>query len=100
MPRLPPESPKFPRSRVKQRVEDEANQFAGAFLMPKALALKYNKPARLANICKVSELAATIRLSRLLFHTEELTTTDFLSLFGRDEGLRDSKIEHPGATKK
>ena len=60
MPRLPPGSPQFARSRIKGRVEAEANLFASAFLMPRAVALKYNnKPSRLASICRVSELAIT-----------------------------------------
>jgi hypothetical protein len=85
MPRLPPESPRFVRERTKARVEAEANLFASAFLMPRAVALKFNKPARLANICGVSELAATIRLSNLLFPTDDLTTTNVLSLFGESK---------------
>jgi Zn-dependent peptidase ImmA (M78 family) len=85
MPRLAPESPQFQRSPVKRRVEAEANLFASAFLMPKAVALKYNNKSRLAKICRVSELAATIRLSHLLLSTDELTTTDVRNLFGVDK---------------
>lgn len=53
--------------------------------MPRAVALKYNNKTRLANICRVSELAATIRLSHLLFLTDELTTSDVRNLFGVDK---------------
>ena len=85
MPRLPPESPVLLRSRIKRRVENEANLFASFFLMPRAVALKYNKPSRLANVCRVSELAASIRLSHMLFSTDDLTPINVLNVFGADK---------------
>lgn len=83
-PRLAPEAQKPNDPSAKGRVEKEANQFAAAFLMPRALADKIDEPRRLANLCRVSDEAAYYRLHDLWAQNDSLTTEGVRKLFGVD----------------
>lgn len=82
-PRLAPSRQKFRRSSGNQRLEDEANLFAGAFLMPMDTARKFDDPDRLAHLCGVSSKAASRRLNELWIRNGDLTAQSFQKLFGR-----------------
>jgi len=81
-PRQAPEFQNIGRSPIVNRIENEANQFAGAFLMPKIVAQQFKQPDRLAQRCCVSNLAATKRLDDLLRRGDELNASSVLTLFG------------------
>lgn len=83
-PRLPLALAKkrFHRSRNEKRLESEANRFAAAFLMPKAIAYKFDAPKGLAKLCRVSELAASCRLNDLWLQGDELEAKAVRTLFG------------------
>jgi hypothetical protein len=81
-PRLAPKSQRFPNSPRNSRIEAEANQFAGAFLMPRAVASKFDQAQKLASLCRVSDVAASRRLHDLWFESDGLTTKGVRSLFG------------------
>lgn len=84
-PRLAPDAQKPNDPSPSGRVEKEANQFAAAFLMPRAIASKFDHPQRLASLCRVSNQAASYRLHGLWSQSEVLTTSEVRKLFGLDE---------------
>jgi len=83
-PRLAPEAQKPNDPSPKGRVEKEANQFAAAFLIPRAVANKIDDPRRLASLCRVSDKVASYRLHDLWSQSDNLTTEDVRKLFGSD----------------
>lgn len=80
-PRLAPSKQKFKRSPANERIEAEANRFAGAFLMPRSIADRFDDAKGLARVCRVSDLAASRRLSELWMQ-KGLTTKAVQALFG------------------
>jgi hypothetical protein len=81
-PRLAPEAQRPNDPSAKGRVEKEANQFAAALLMPRAVADKIEEPSRLANLCRVSDKAAFYRLHDLWGQSDNFTEEDVRKLFG------------------
>lgn len=87
-PRQAPEFQNIGRSPIVNRIENEANHFAGAFLMPKFVAHQLADPDRLAQRCCVSNLAATKRLDDLLRRGDALNATTVRTLFGSARGKK------------
>lgn len=81
-PKLAPSAQKFKDSPRNARIEMEANQFAGAFLMPRTVACRFDDPRLLASLCRVSEVAASRRLNELWVQGADFTTKSVRALFG------------------